>query len=160
MGKAAFLFGNFLFAHLVAEFVAHTEKLWAWEKRSTWGLLAHAAIYAGVSVVLFLPLLNQGLMWWYIIFLASLHVFLDRVRLGLLEARKDPDAVFVLQQGAHLFWMIFLTWYGRRPDAIDTGSMWLRLPGYPGWVLPAILCAGAVVAARDAVRAQFSGARR
>lgn len=151
-GKGLFILSTFLLAYVLAEFVFHPDRQQAWEKRSTWGLIAHAGAFGAISAVLFLPLLNQGLMWWYIIFLSAVHFLMDQYRVAWLGEGKDADAVYALTALGQAFWVGVLAWYGRRPDALETDAMWLRVPGYPSGLVPLIGVVLLLTAARRRAR--------
>ncbi len=118
-----FLFFGLSFIHLLTEFVFQPPAIWNWEKRSSWGIIAHCSIFGVLGIVFFFPFLNQGLMWWYIIFLSAIHFPFDHFKHSWLSEGKDSDAVLLLDQIAHFFWFALVSYYG----STELRAGWLNL---------------------------------
>ena len=152
--KGLFLFFYFLCAHLMTEFVFHFRKLWEWEKKSSWGIILHSAIFGFLSVILFFPFLNRGLMWWYIIFLSIMHYIIDFFKVSLLQERKDADAVMILDEFSHLFWIGFVSFFGAK----EIYAPWMSLGRkYDLYFFPVVMCAVIIFLSRKEISRQFRG---
>lgn len=149
-----FLFFSLSFAHCLTEFSLHPRSLRLWEKRSSWGIIFHCFIFGMTGIIFLLPFLNQGLMWWYIIFLAAMHFFIDHFKYSWLNEGKDSDAVFLLDQIAHFFWIGLVAYYG----AGELKPAWLNLGEiYRNFWLPLGLLIGVLILSYRQILQQWRG---
>lgn len=154
LNRGLFLFFYFLLSHLITEFGFHFEKLWEWEKRSSWGIILHSSVFGVLGVILFFPFLNRGLMWWYIIFLSVMHFFIDFFKISLLKEGKDADAVMFLDQISHLFWMVFVSFFGAK----EIYGPWIYLgKSYDTYYFPLFVNLLVIFMSRREIMKQFKG---
>lgn len=111
------IFLKLLVAHLVADFVFQTKFSIERKKGSHRQIFIHAAIFAGLSILLFIPSLNIGIIA-AILFLALAHYSIDWAKTRYLE---DNTRGFLLDQGLHI------TLIGLVTTAMDNNITFLNI---------------------------------
>ncbi len=139
------LFWRLLAGHLLADFTLQTDKINAWKRRSTLGLLAHAGIHPLVNGLLVAPYLNRVWArvgevdlngWACVLILFLLHFVEDKWRVHSIHKRGSADSTlfFLWDQLFHVASIAILF------PVLSTG------PG--SWVperWPILLCLGVAV---------------
>lgn len=128
LAKYVFLLLHWLLAHVLADFPLQFDWLFAWKRKSPWGTLVHTLVFTGCMIVLSLPYLGQGLMWWYIIFLSATHFVMDTIKPWLPEEfNLNNLQAFIIDQLFHIFWIAWLAYWGAKallhPEKV--GGLWI-----------------------------------
>ena len=107
-----YLFLRLLLAHVLGDFPLQFDSIFRLKTRSVWGIALHSLIFVICAVLLSIPFLHQGLMWWYIIFLGIAHFITDKVKFWLTEEGWKNRNAFWMDQFIHIFWTGFVSYWG------------------------------------------------
>jgi len=100
-GKFFFFFFRLVSVHLFVQYISVSEK-----RLSCRGTVK-SAYFLFCSIPVFLPFLNSGLMWWYLIFLSGLTLFFESMAESWQERDKDKAPAFVLLE---IFFVLSFIW--------------------------------------------------
>ncbi len=119
-------------AHVIGDFPLQTDAIFRLKQKSTWGVTVHVLVCTLVNIVLLAQMLEHLFIWLTILFIAVIHITLDRTKMFLAVFRdKDGLGYFFLDQGLHLLSLMLAAWYVLQvlpPSAI---AIWLPRP----WII-------------------------
>jgi len=98
--KIVFIFLKFLIAHFFTKYILNLNKI----KKSI--------VFFLLLIILFLPFLHSGLMWWYIIFLSLIDYFLDLIEENYIKRGFYKLSVFVFVEIISCCVFLFISYYG------------------------------------------------
>lgn len=102
-----------ILAHLAVDFLFQPAKLVEWKAKSNWGIFVHVAILAAICVILFIPYLDQALIWYFIAILVVTHFIQDKVKVwyeaNYNKSRKSYP--FFVDQFIHVAVIFFVARY-------------------------------------------------
>ncbi|RLD18592.1 MAG: hypothetical protein DRI36_01010, partial [Caldiserica bacterium] len=101
IGKFSFIFTRILIAQIISDFLI--------EKISR---IKRVLVFYFLLIILFLPFLHSGLMWWYIIFLSLIFLFLENFKDQYIKKGFDRGAVFIFSEIIFLFFASLVSYYG------------------------------------------------
>ncbi|HOT98851.1 MAG TPA: DUF3307 domain-containing protein [bacterium] len=113
-----------LLAHVIGDFVLQTDTIFRLKQQSPWGVPLHVLICSLVTAALLHPLLGRPAFWLALLFIALVHLALDRTKLFLAAFHaKDGLGYFFIDQGLHLLSLLgaarYLQW------ALPQQGFWL-----------------------------------
>ncbi|MFH1783850.1 MAG: DUF3307 domain-containing protein [bacterium] len=121
-----YLFLRLLLAHVLADFPLQFDSIFRMKTKSIWGIALHSLIFALCAMLLSIPFLHQGLMWWYIVFLSVAHLVTDKAKFWLAEEGWENKKAFLLDQFIHIFWIGFISYWGNMAlEPSSFGTTWL-----------------------------------
>jgi len=92
-----------LLAHLVGDFPLQSDTIFRLKQKSVLGILVHVAIYAVVTLILFIPFLSYPSVWLAVFLLSAFHVALDRGKLLIANSNaRDRFSYFLIDQVLHV----------------------------------------------------------
>lgn len=102
------VFWALLLAHVIGDFPLQTDVIFRLKKKSVWGVVPHVIICTFVNIVALWPFLKLVQVWYAILFLALIHIILDRGKILLSSwLAKDNFLQFVIDQGLHILSIFF-----------------------------------------------------
>jgi len=96
-------------AHLAGDFLFQPGKLVLWKRKSPIGVLVHVLIIVAINLILFLPYLDQAILWWALIILGVTHFIQDwsKVYYEKKYNKEHKSYPFFVDQFLHIL-VIFL----------------------------------------------------
>jgi len=96
-------FWTLLLAHIIADFPLQTDTIYRLKTRYTWGVLPHVFICTVINTLALLPYLQNINTWIAIVFLAAVHIVLDRTKISVSEKiARDNFIQFSIDQFLHI----------------------------------------------------------
>jgi hypothetical protein len=111
-------FWTLLLAHVIGDFPLQTDAIYRLKLRSIWGVLPHVAICTVMNIVALGPFLHSRYAWSAVVFLAAVHIVLDRSKIVVSNKLAGDNLFhFFLDQGFHIL-SIFIAamWLGSNLD--------------------------------------------
>lgn len=98
-----FFFLRLILAHLIADFLLQTDKVFKIKVRYKWGVLLHGSIVGVISIIFVLPYFSQPQITTYIILLYLIHIFQDKAKIIYnLQIERNNLWTFLLDQLLHI----------------------------------------------------------
>ena len=106
-----FLFLRLILAHFLADFPLQPDLIYKVKLRSFWGQTLHAVIFIICSIVLCWPFLRIKSLWILIVFLGTVHLLIDCLKIKYFNTKKYKVGTFLADQTLHVatISVIFLT---------------------------------------------------
>jgi len=102
-----FIFLRLLLAHLLADFALQTDYIYYLRVKFSWGVVFHSLVFAGLSVILLTPYLNEQRTWLLIAILWGSHTLLDKLKNNyIFSTGEDSIWWFLMDQVVHLIIII------------------------------------------------------
>jgi hypothetical protein len=94
----------FFIGHLLGDFLFQTSKIVFWKQRSLFGIFAHVFIVHLCISLVFLPYLNNSIIWYAILLNSIFHFFTDwaKIRYEQKVKPKNPITTFWIDQILHV----------------------------------------------------------
>ena len=97
-----FLFLRLILAHFLADFPLQPNLIYKVKLRSFWGQALHAAIFTICSIVLCWPFLRIKALWILIVFLGTIHLLIDCLKIRYFNTEKYRVGTFLADQALHI----------------------------------------------------------
>ncbi|MFH1824583.1 MAG: DUF3307 domain-containing protein [Candidatus Firestonebacteria bacterium] len=98
-----FFFIRLVLAHLIADFLLQTDKVFKIKVKYKWGVLLHGSIVGIISIIFILPYVSQHQIVTYIILLWLIHIFQDKAKIIYnLQMERNNLWTFLLDQLLHI----------------------------------------------------------
>ena len=106
-----FLFLRLILAHFLADFPLQPNLIYKVKLRSFWGQALHAATFTICSIALCWPFLRIKALWILIVFLGTIHLLIDCLKIRYFNTEKYRVGTFLADQALHIatISVIFLT---------------------------------------------------
>ncbi|MFH1073664.1 MAG: DUF3307 domain-containing protein [Candidatus Firestonebacteria bacterium] len=118
-----FIFIRLLAAHLIADFLLQTDRVFKIKVKYKWGVLLHGGIVAFTTAIFLLPYLSNPIIMCLFILGALVHIFQDKAKITYnLQIEKNNLWTFLLDQFGHISVLAIISY----------GALNLDHPVYPG----------------------------
>lgn len=99
-------------AHIIGDFPLQTDAIFRLKQKSLWGVVVHVLVCTAVNIIVLWQMLTHAFVWLTILFIAVVHIALDRTKIFLAVFRaKDGLGYFFLDQSLHLLSLMLAAWY-------------------------------------------------
>jgi hypothetical protein len=132
IGPEGALLVGLLSAHVISDFLVQTERVASEKERSRGILLRHGVVTLVTWIIILIPFWNTSLLIG-LLGLSIVHLLIDGGKSALVDHRRRPLAVFLLDQGMHgisivLAWWVMVRVGALRAPLFAVPSEWME-PG-------------------------------